>query len=44
MHTHTHIEGDKDWLRDSAISYVCRAELKCKVFHYLSIRLQVELK
>ena len=44
MHTHTHMEGDMDWLRGLTIAYVRGAELRCKVFHYLLIRLQVGLK
>ena len=41
MQTHG---GDKDWLRDSAIAYVCGVEPRCKVFHYISIRLHIILK
>ena len=44
MHTHTHMEGDRDWLRGSAITYVHGAEPRYKVFHYLLIRLQVRIK
>ena len=40
---HTHIEGDNDWLRGSTIAYVHGAKLICKVFHYLLIRLQLDL-
>ena len=41
--THTHTEGDKDWLLGLEIAYVCGAEPRCKVFHYLSIKLQLDL-
>ena len=37
--THTHTEGDKDWLRGLEIAYVHEGEPRCKVFHYLYIRL-----
>ena len=37
-YAHTHTEVDKDWLCGSEIAYVRGAELRCKVFHYLSIR------
>ena len=40
----TYTEGDKDWLRGSAIFYVHEAKPRYKVFHYLSIRLQVGFK
>ena len=40
MHTHG---GDKDWLCDSAIAYVYGAKPRCKVFHYIPIRLHVGL-
>ena len=40
---HTHTEGDRDWLRDLAIAYVHGAEPKCKVFHHLSIRLNMKI-
>ena len=42
-HTHTH-GGDRDWLYGSTIAYVLGVEPKCKVFHYISIKLYVGLK
>ena len=41
---HTHIEDGGDWLRGLAIAYVCEAEPRCKVFHYISIMLHIGLK
>ena len=43
LHIHTH-GGGRVWLRGSEIAYVLRAQLRCKVFHYISIRLHVGLK
>ena len=40
---HTHTEGDRDWLCSSAIAYFRGVEPRCKVFHYISIRLQLDL-
>ena len=37
----TQTEGDENWLHSSKIAYVHGAELRYKVFHYLSFRLQV---
>ena len=42
-YSHTHTEEDKDWLLGSTIAYIRGVEPRCKVFHYLSIRLQLEL-
>ena len=42
-YAHTHMEGNKDWLSDMEIAYVCEVELRCKVFHYLSIGLKLDL-
>ena len=44
MRTHTHIEGAKDWLCGSTIAYIRGSKPRCKVFHYISIRLHVLLK
>ena len=42
-YAHTHTEGDEDWLCWFD-SYLCReVEPRCKAFHYLSIRLQLDL-
>ena len=43
MHTHTH-GGGRVWLCGSIIAYVNEAKPRCKVFHYISIRLQIGLK
>ena len=43
MHTHTQMEGDKDWLHCTTIAYIREAEPRCKKFLYLSIRLQLDL-
>ena len=39
---HTHTEGDKDWLRGSTIAYVRGPKPRYKVFHYFSIKLQLD--
>ena len=43
-YAYTHTEGNMDWLCGLEIAYVRGAKPRCKVFHYLSIRLQVGIK